>query len=344
MLALIQHNSAHADLQNADTHGRDMKAVAALCALAAFSSGLCVFAQSYPVKPIRWIVTFPPGGPTDVIARAVGAKLTEAWGQQVVIDNRAGAGGIIGTELAAKSAADGYTLLFGTSSGLSVNPALNSTLPYDPERDFAPVSLLVINPQILVVNIAVPVNSLKELIALAKSKPGQLNYGSVGRGSPNHLGMELLKSLAGIEIVHVPYKGTAPAVTDLMAGQVQLLFNSMPSVLPLVKSGKLRGLAVGSAQRSPAAPEIPTVAEAGVPGFEYVTWYGMFAPARTPAMIVAKLNAQVVKILAGPEMAQRLASQGAEPRSSTPAELALFMRVETERWRKVIKSAGIRID
>jgi tripartite-type tricarboxylate transporter receptor subunit TctC len=321
-----------------------MRAVAALCALAAFAFGHSVLAQSYPGKPIRWIVTFPPGGPTDVIARTVGAKLTEAWGQPVVVDNRAGAGGVIGTDLAAKSAADGYTLLFGTSAGLSVNPALSSKLPYDPARDFAPVSLLVINPQILVVNNAVPVNSLKELIALAKSRPGQLNYGSVGRGSPNHLGMELLKSLAGIEMVHVPYKGTAPAVTDLLAGQVQLLFNSMPSVLPLVKSGKLKGLAVGSAQRSPAAPEIPTVAQAGVPGFEYVTWYGMFAPARTPANIVAKLNAQVVKILAEPEMAQRLASQGAEPRSSTPAELAVFMRDETERWKKVINSAGIRID
>ncbi|HEV2008915.1 MAG TPA: tripartite tricarboxylate transporter substrate binding protein, partial [Burkholderiales bacterium] len=322
----------------------DMRAVAALCALAAFAFVPSAHAQSYPAKPIRWIVTFPPGGPTDVIARMVGAKLTEAWGQQVVIDNRAGAGGVIGTELAAKSAADGYTLLFGTSSGLSVNPALSSKLPYDPARDFAPVSLLVINPQILVVNNAVPVNSLKELIALAKSRPGQLNYGSVGRGSPNHLGMELLKSLAGIEMVHVPYKGTSPAVTDLLAGQVQLLFNSMPSVLPLVKSGKLKGLAVGSAQRSPAAPEIPTIAEAGVPGFEYITWYGMFAPARTPVNIVAKLNAQVVKILAEPEMAQRLASQGAEPRSSTPAELATFMRDETERWKKVIRSAGIKAE
>ena len=301
-------------------------------------------AQAYPTRPIRWIVTYPPGGPTDVVARAIGAKLTEAWGQQVVIDNRAGAAGIIGTDLAAKAVPDGYTLLFGTSAGLTINPALSSKLPYDAMKDFAPVSLLVLNPQILVLNNAVPANTVKELIAYAKARPGQLNYASVGQGSPNHLGMELLKALAGIDVVHVPYKGTGPAITDLLGGQVQLMFNSMPSVLPLVKSGKLKGLAVGSAQRSPAIPDIPTVAEAGVPGFENVTWYGMFAPAKTPREIVVKLNRQVVKILGEPEMAQRLASQGAEPRSSTPEELVKFMQVETVRWKKVIQAAGIKLE
>jgi tripartite-type tricarboxylate transporter receptor subunit TctC len=300
--------------------------------------------EAYPTKAIRWIVTYPPGGPTEFVARAIGAKLTEAWGQQVVIDNRAGAGGVIGTDLAAKAVPDGYTLLFGTSAGLTINPALVSKLPYDPVRDFAPVSLLVINPQILVVNNSVPVNSVKELIAYAKSRPGQLNYASVGQGSPNHLGMELLKALAGIDMVHVPYKGTSPAVTDLLGGQVQLMFNSMPVVLSLVKGGKLKGLAVGSAQRSPAAPDVPTVAEAGVPGFENVTWYGMFAPAKTPKDVIAKLNAQVVKILTDPEMAQRMASQGAEPRGTTPEELARYMRVEFERWKKVIKAAGIKLE
>ena len=289
-------------------------------------------------------MTYPPGGPTDFVARAIGAKMSAAWGQQVVIDNRPGAAGIIGTELAARAVPDGYTLLFGTSAGLTINPALVSKLPYDPVRDFAPVSLLVINPQILVVNSGVPVNSVKELIAYAKSKPGQLNYASVGQGSPNQLGMELLKALAGIDMVHVPYKGTGPALTDLLGGQVQLMFNSMPLVLPLVKSGKLNGLAVGSRQRSPAAPDIPTVAEAGVPGFENVTWYGLFAPVKTPAEVVTKLNAQVVQILSDPEMAQRLASQGAEPRSTTPDELARFMRVEFERWKKVIKAAGIKLE
>src|SRR3954471_21928812 len=302
------------------------------------------FAQAYPTRPIRWIVTYPPGGPTDVVARAVGAKLTEAWGQQVVIDNRAGAAGIIGTELAAKAVPDGYTLLFGTSAGLTINPALSSKLPYDPVKDFIPVSLLVLNPQILVLNNAVPANTVKELIAYAKARPGQLNYASVGQGSPNHLGMELLKALAGIDMVHVPYKGTGPAITDLLGGQVQLMFNSMPVVLPLVKSGKLKGLAVGSAQRSPAIPDLPTVAEAGVPGFENVTWYGMFAPAKTSRDIIMKLNQQVVKILAQPEMAQRLASQGAEPRSSTPEELVKFMQVEATRWRKVIQAAGLKLE
>ncbi len=301
-------------------------------------------AQTYPIRPIRWVVTYPPGGPTDVVARAIGAKLTEAWGQQIVIDNRAGAGGVIGTDIAAKAVPDGYTLLFGTSAGLTINPALNSKLPYDAVKDFAPVSLLVLNPQILVVHPAVPVNSVKELIALAKARPGQLNYASVGLGSPNHMGMELLKALTGIDIVHVPYKGTGPAITDLLGGQVQVMFNSMPSVIPLVASGKLKGLAVGSVQRSPAVPDIPTVAEAGVPGFENVTWYGMFAPAKTPHDIIVKLNKQVVQILASPEMAQRLASQGAEPRSSTPEELTKFMRVESERWKKVIKTAGIKVE
>ncbi|MDB5810857.1 MAG: hypothetical protein JWN94_2979 [Betaproteobacteria bacterium] len=302
------------------------------------------FAQAYPGRPIRWIVTYPPGGPTDAVARVVGAKLTEAWGQQVVIDNRAGAGGVIGTDLAAKAVPDGYTLLFGTSAGLTINPALQSKLPYDSVKDFIPVSLLVLNPQILVLNNAVPANTVKELIAYAKARPGQLNYASVGQGSPNHLGMELLKALGGIEMVHVPYKGTGPAITDLLGGQVQLMFNSMPVVLPLVKGGKLKGLAVGSAQRSPAIPELPTVAEAGVPGFENVTWYGMFAPAKTPHDIIVKLNKQVVKILAEPEMAQRLASQGAEPRSSTPEELVTFMQVESTRWRKVIQAAGLRLE
>ena len=303
-----------------------------------------VLAQSYPNRPIRWVVTYPPGGPTDVVARAIGAKLTEAWGQQIVIDNRAGAGGVIGTDIAAKAVPDGYTLLFGTSAGLTINPALSSKLPYDAVRDFAPVSLLVLNPQILVLNPSVQANTVKELVALAKARPGQLNYASVGQGSPNHMGMELLKALTGIDVVHVPYKGTGPAITDLIGGQVQLMFNSMPSVLPLVASGKLKALAVGSAQRSPAVPDIPTVAEAGVPGFENVTWYGMFAPAKTPRDIIVKLNKQVVQILAAPEMSQRLASQGAEPRSSTPEELTRFMQVESERWKKVIKVAGMKVE
>ena len=319
-----------------------MKSAQCLCAIALLAAGT-VAAQTYPAKPLRWIVTYPPGGPTDVVARTVGAKLTEAWHQQVVIDNRAGAGGIIGTELAAKAAPDGYTLLFGTSAGLCINPALSSKLPYDPVRDFAPITLVVVNPQLLVTNVSVPARTVKDLIALAKAKPGQLNYASVGPGTPNHLGMELLKTLTGINVVHVPYKGTGPAVTDLIAGHVQMMFNSMPSVLTQVKAGKLRAIAVGGANRSRAVPDIPTVAESGVPGFDYVTWYGLLAPAKTPKEIVQKLNEAVVKILSDPEMSNWLVSQGAEPAATTPAQLARYMEIETERWKKVIIAAHIKM-
>lgn len=308
----------------------------ACCAVLVGFASLNALAQDYPAKPIRLIVPYPPGGPTDFVGRLIGQKLTEAWGQQVVVENRAGAASAIGTEVAARAAADGYTLLLGTSAGFCINPALGGKLPYDPERDFAPVTLLVINPQILVVHPSLPVRSVRELVALAKRQPGQLNYASVGNASPQHLGMEMLKSMTGINMLHVPYKGTAPAVTDILAGNVSLMFNSMPSVLPQVNAGKLRGIAVGSAKRSPAAPDIPTVAEAGVPGFEYVTWYGMFAPAGTSRDIVGKLNAQVVKILSQPEMSRRLASQGAEPAANTPEQLARYRRTEFERWRKLI--------
>jgi tripartite-type tricarboxylate transporter receptor subunit TctC len=301
-------------------------------------------ATTYPTKPIRIVVTYPPGGPTDIVARAIGQKMTETWSQPVVIDNRAGAGGIVGTEVVARAAPDGYTLLLGTSAGLSINPALNPKLPYNAFSDFAPISLVVINPQILVFNGSFAPSSLKELIQLAKARPGQINFASVGPGSPNHLGMELLKSMAGIDMVHIPYKGTSPAVTDLLTGQVSLMFNSMPSVLQQVRAGKLKGIAVGSAKRSQAAPEIPTVSEAGLPGFEYVTWYGLFAPAATPKDIVATLNKEIVRMLADPQLAQRFASQGAEPASTAPAELAKFMRAEHERWKQVIKSGRIRID
>lgn len=296
----------------------------------------------YPNKPIRGIVAFAAGGPTDFVARTIGAKLTEAWGQAVVIDNRPGASSMTGTELVARAAPDGYTLLFGTGTALTIAPALMTKVPYDAFRDFAPVCMLTINPQILVVNNMLAVNSVKELVAYAKSRPGQLSYASGGQGSTPHLGMELLKSLAGLDIVHVPYKGTSAMMVDLLGGRVQVLINSMPTVLPLVKAGKLKALAVSSAQRSPAVPDLPTVAEAGVPGFETVGWYGLFAPARTPQPIIAKLNAQVVKILKEPEIQQRFASQGADPAPGTPVALTRFMRTEFERLKKLIKSADIK--
>jgi len=321
-----------------------MRARVATCLLALMALPGTASAQDYPLRPIRWVVPFPPGGPTDVVSRTVGVRLSAAWSQQVVIDNRAGAAGVIGTALVAKAAPDGYTLLYGTSGALTVIPALGNKLPFDPFADFAPISLLVVSPHLLLVSATVPVSSLVELVTLAKSKPGQLNYASTGQGSPNHLGIELLKSLTGTDMVHVPYKGTGPAVTDLMGGKVQVMINTMPSVLPLVKAGRLKALAIGSKQRSPAAPDVPTAAEAGVPGFESSTWNGMFAPARTPVGVVAKVNAEVIRTLADPAMAERLVSQGTEPRSSTPQELTQFMRSEFERWRGVIRSAGIKAE
>ena len=318
-------------------HGATCAAATAICTTLAM-------AQPYPAKPVRLIVHFPPGGPTDMVARVVAQKMTEAWGQQYVIDNRPSAGGIIGVELVARAVPDGYTLLFGTGGSMAITPAIGKPLPYDVNRDFAPVGLVVINPQILVFHPSFAPNNIKELITYAKANPGKINYASVGPGSPNHLGIELLKSLAGINLVHIPYKGSSPAMTDLLGGQVSMLFNSMPTVIPHVKSGRLKGIAVGSAKRSAAMPDIPTVAESGVLGFDYVTWYAMFGPAALPKPIIAKLNAEIVKMLADKELAQRLAVQGAEPSPGTPEQLGRYMREEQERWRKVIKSANLKLD
>ncbi len=306
--------------------------------------GVPAHAQTYPAKAIRMVVHFPPGGPTDLVARMIGQKLTEAWGPQVIIDNRPGAGGIVGVENVVRAAPDGYTLLFATGGSMSVTPAVGTKLPYNVFTDLAPISLVVINPQIMVLHPSLPVTSVRELIKFAKSRPGQINYASVGPGSPQHLGMEMLKAAAGIDLVHIPYKGTAPAVTDLLGGQVSLMFNSMPSVLPHVRSGRLRGIAVSSAKRSAAAPEIPTVAEAGVPGFGYVTWYGIFAPAATPKEVVTKLNAEIVRSLQDKDVAQRLLREGAEPAPGTPEMLAQFMRAEYEQWKKTIAAAKLKLD
>jgi tripartite-type tricarboxylate transporter receptor subunit TctC len=299
-------------------------------------------ADTYPVKPVRFVITFPPGGPTDTIVRLIGQRLTDAWGHPMILDNRGGAGGIVGTEIVARAAPDGYTFLVGTAGGMTINPALRPKLPYDPFRDFAPVGMLVNNPQILVAHPGVPARSLKELVALAKAKPGQLNFASAGTGTATHLGLELLKLTAGFEAVHVPYKGGAPAVTDLIGGQVHLLWVSIPSVLPHVKAGRLRALAVSTAKRSVSAPEVPTVVESGYPGFEYSNWNALFAPAKTPAAIVTKVNAAIVKILGEAEIAQKLSSQGADPAPGSPEDLARYMRTDFERWRKVIRNAGIK--
>ncbi len=301
-------------------------------------------AQDFPSKPVRVVITYPPGGSTDGVGRALAAKLTDVLGQQVVVDNRGGAGGIIGTEIVARAAPDGYTLLLGTSAGMSINPLLHSKLPYRVDRDFAPVSLVVVNPQALVAHPGVPASTVQELITLARARPGQINYASPGVGSPNHMGMELLKAITGIDVVHVPYKGGGPATTEVLAGQVQLLFNSIPSVLPQVKAGRLKALAVGSSRRSPAMPDVPTVAEAGVPGFEYATWYGLFAPAGTPPPVIALLNTAATSALNNPELAQSLAGQGSEPNPTTPEELARFIKAEHERWSRVVRAAGMKAE
>ena len=302
------------------------------------------YAQPYPTKPVRMVITYPPGGNTDLVGRALAQKMSESFGQQVVVDNRGGAGGVMGTMIAAQAAPDGYTIMLGTSAGMVINPLLSSKLTYDPVRDFAPVSMVVIVPQLLVTNPQLPARNVRELIALARAKPGYLNAGSSGVGTPNHLGTELLKWLAGVNIVHVPYKGGGAAITDLIGGQIQMAFSSVPAVLPLLKTGRLNALGVGSAKRSPALPNVPTIAEAGVPGYEYTTWYGLFAPARTPQPLITQLNAVIVKVLAMPEINERFVSQGGDPESSTPEGLSRYMAEESQRWAKTIKAANIRID
>ncbi len=303
-----------------------------------------VQAQTYPSKPIRMIVPFPPGGTTDILARAIGAELTKAWGQPVVIENRPGAGGNIGSEAVAKSPGDGYTLLMGTVGTHGINPSLYKKMPYDAVKDFAPVTLVALVPNILVVHPSVPAKSVAELIALAKKQPGKLTYASSGNGTSIHLSGALFESLAGVQMVHVPYKGSAPAVTDLLGGQVNMMFDNMPSALPHVKAGKLRALGVTSAKRSPAVPDVPTIAEAGVKGYEASSWFGVLAPATTPKDIVAKLNAEIAKSLGTPEMKEKLSSQGAEPVGNTPEQFGAFIRAEIDKWAKVVKASGATVD
>jgi len=302
-------------------------------------------AQSYPTKPIRLVVPYPPGGPLDIIARAIGQKLTEAWHQPVVGDNRAGAGGNIGADLVAKSPADGYTLLMGAVATHAINPALYSKIPYDAIKDFAPVALVAQVPNILVVNPAVPAKSVRELIALARAKPGYLNFGSGSTGSTGHLAGELFNTMAGVQMVHIPYKGAAPAMADLLAGQVQLMFDNLANALPNVKAGRLRALAVTTLARSPAMPDLPTIAESGLPGFDLTTWFGLMVPAGTPPEIVARLNAEIVRALNAKDMRERLQKMGAEPlANNTPEHFAAFIRTEAAKYAKVVKDSGAKVD
>ena len=315
-----------------------------LCLItAAMSAGITPsLAQPYPAKPIRIVVPFPAGGNADIFARAYALKLGDAWKQTAVVDNRAGAAGIIGTQFVAKSPADGYTLLFGTTGTHTTNPAVYAKLPYDPVQDFSPVCNFADSPFLLVVHPSVPANSLKELITLAKVRPGQLDYASFGIGSSAHLAGEMLRTMAGINIVHVAYKGGPPALTDLIGGHVALMFNSLPAVLPVVKSGKLHALALAAAKRTPTLPEMPTFAEAGLANFEAGSWYGILAPAGTPRDVVTKLHTETVRILALPEVKQRLASEGAEAIGNTPEEFAAQIRRDIARWARVAREARIK--
>lgn len=302
-------------------------------------------ANAYPTKPVRLVVAFPPGGSTDIIARLVGQRLGDKLGQQVVIDNRPGAGGTIGTEIAARSTPDGYTLTMGTTSTHVIAVGAYSRLKYDPMKDFEPITLVASTPYLLVVNPGVKANTLKELIALAKSQPGKLNYASAGTGTTTQLAMEMLNRAAGLDVVHVPFNGNGPANTATIGGQVQVLFGSMPAVLPMAKAGRLRPLAVGTAKRSPALPDVPTVAESGFPGFEVSLWLAFFAPKGTPAPILKRLHTDLVAIAKTPEMKDQFEKNGAEPAyNDSPADLIKLIKVEIEKYNKVIKAAGIKLD
>jgi tripartite-type tricarboxylate transporter receptor subunit TctC len=301
-------------------------------------------AETYPSKTIKMVVPFPAGGTTDVLARIIGQELTKAWGQQVIIDNRPGAGGNIGADVVAKSPADGYTLLMGTVGTHGINVSLYKKMPYDAVKDFAPITLVAAVPNLLVVHPSVPVNSVKELIAYAKANPTKLAYASSGNGTSIHLSAELFKTMTGVQMTHVPYKGSAPALTDLLGGQVQLMFDNMPTALPHAKAGKLRPLAVTTAKRSPAMPDLPTIAEAGVPGYEASSWFGVLAPAGTPKDVVTKLNKEIVRILALPEIKERLSGQGAEPVGDTPEQFAAHIKAEIAKWERVVKASGAQVD
>jgi tripartite-type tricarboxylate transporter receptor subunit TctC len=319
-----------------------MKRSVCLLALVLGASG--VLAQGYPAKPVRIIVAFSPGGGTDLVARAIGQKLAERWGQPVVVENRVGAGGMIGADAVAKSAPDGYTLLMCSPQEVAVNHHVYPKVPYDPERDFAPITLVTITPLVVAVNPGLPVKNIAELVALAKSKPGTLGYATPGTASTQHLTGEMLQAAAGIKLVHVPYKGAGQSIPDVIGGQVPLGVYGILTISPQAKAGKLRVLAVTTPKRSPIAPEWPTLAESGFPGFDTSLWFGMLAPAATPKDVIAKIHADAVRALGLPDVAQRIAAQGGEVIGNTPAEFAAFIAAESAKYAKIIREAGVRLE
>jgi tripartite-type tricarboxylate transporter receptor subunit TctC len=315
-----------------------MLAVAAACPLPLQA------ADAFPARPAKLVVPFPPGGPLDTTGREIAQKLGEMWGQSVIVENKPGAGGNIGADFVAKSPPDGYTVVMGALSTHAVNPSLYPKMPYDAKKDFAPITLVAITPNVLVVNPSLPVHSVKELIAHAKAHPGRLSFGSGSIGSAGHLAGELFKVDAGVDRVHVPYKGAAPAMQALLAGDTQLMFDNLASAMSQVKAGKLRALAVTTKDRSTLAPDLPTMAEAGVPGFDISTWFGLMAPAGTPPEVIAKWNSDVTKVLSAPQMRARLEAQGAQAAPDSPAEFARFIDEELVKYAKIVKASGAKVD
>jgi tripartite-type tricarboxylate transporter receptor subunit TctC len=322
-----------------------MRAIVALVAALAIFVGPARGADTgYPNKPIRLVVPFPPGGTTDVIGRLIGQQLSIRLGQQFVIDNRPGAGGSIGTDIVAKAPADGYTLLLGTVASQSINPSLYAHLPYNAAKDFAPISMLGVLPNVLVVNPSLPVHSVQELVALTKAKPGTLTFASGGNGTTHHLAGELFKRMAGVDMTHVPYKGNAPAITDVLGGQISMMFDNINNSLPYIKAGKLRALAVTGAVRAPIVANLPTLAELGFAGYDITAWFALFAPAGTPQPVIERLNIEVNRALRERQVRELLAAEGIEAQSSTPQQLNAFLQTEAVRWAKLVKESGAHID
>ncbi|OGB47676.1 MAG: LacI family transcriptional regulator [Burkholderiales bacterium RIFCSPLOWO2_12_FULL_65_40] len=321
------------------------RAVLGAIALAATATlPLGAAAQNYPTKPITIVVPFAAGGTTDILARLVGQYLSTELGQPVVVENKAGAGGNIGAAFAAKAAADGHTLFMGTVGTHAINAALYKKLPYDPIKDFAPLTRVAMVPNLLVAHPSQPFKTVQEMIAYAKANPGKINFGSPGNGASPHLSGELFKSMTKVDMVHVPYKGSAPAVSDLLGGQISIMFDNLPSVIPHVRGGKLRAIAISTAKRSADLPDVPTIAEAGVPGYEATSWFGLFAPAATPAPVLAKISTALSKVLANAEVKKKIDDQGGEPANETPAQFADFIQKESLKWGKVVKESGASLD